>query len=188
MQDYCPACKTPVLPVARFCHACGAPIAGIRPRAAVRRRLLWTTLGSMWVAWGSWAGLASALALRQDDAVVVACWSVLVFNILSVLTGLMCGYPFPVLLGWGYLTVGVLLIIVCEISREVGTAAFVVYAVIALPLTYWATRCRPVLTHPWVCRRYGYLLYGLREPTCPECGLAFDPVKVMEKLPPGGQR
>jgi len=31
---------------------------------------------------------------------------------------------------------------------------------------------------PWVCKRCGYALLGLREPVCPECGEGFDPDKV----------
>lgn len=34
----------------------------------------------------------------------------------------------------------------------------------------------------WVCKGCGYPLLGLVEPTCPECGEAFDPDKVPDAL------
>jgi len=191
MQERCPACRTPVLPVARFCHACGAPIAGVRPRTVARRRLLWIALVSVWLAWASWVAcwvLFFALAQwRHRDASALAAWSMAAFSLLAVLSGLLCGYPGPVLLGWFNFAAATFAAILDEIDSDASGIMAVGYAVITLPLAWWATRRRPVYAHPWLCRRCGYLLYGLQGPTCPECGLPFDPAKIMGKLPPGEQ-
>lgn len=34
---------------------------------------------------------------------------------------------------------------------------------------------------PYICRQCGYLLYGLKDPRCPECGTPFDTWQEMEK-------
>jgi hypothetical protein len=41
--------------------------------------------------------------------------------------------------------------------------------------TFYVLRHPPPITEPWTCAGCGYLLYGLPEPRCPECGRAFDP-------------
>jgi hypothetical protein len=41
--------------------------------------------------------------------------------------------------------------------------------------TVYVLRHPPPIIEPWSCLGCGYLLYGLPEPRCPECGRAFDP-------------
>jgi hypothetical protein len=42
---------------------------------------------------------------------------------------------------------------------------------------WMALRRAPREREPWTCVGCGYLLYGLIEPRCPECGLKFDPAE-----------
>ena len=58
------------------------------------------------------------------------------------------------------------------------------YMIAALPACVYIWRHPPAHKPPWVCADCGYLLFGLTEPRCPECGRAFDPKRVAESSPP----
>jgi hypothetical protein len=49
-----------------------------------------------------------------------------------------------------------------------------VYLAGAAPLSVLAWRRGPEKHHPMMCVKCGYLLYGLTEARCPECGTPFD--------------
>ena len=67
--------------------------------------------------------------------------------------------------------------------EAMGTAFTIAIAVAAR----FAFRYRPRGTEPWTCAGCGgYLLHGLLEPRCPECGLAFDPAEFAADPPPAG--
>lgn len=46
----------------------------------------------------------------------------------------------------------------------------------------WLLMRRPLPLDPASCETCGYLLYGLTEARCPECGTAFDPTRVTQPL------
>jgi hypothetical protein len=54
----------------------------------------------------------------------------------------------------------------------------VIYTVATVPLFWRAFREHPKGPDNSRCQQCGYLLYGLIEPRCPECGTPFDPMAV----------
>jgi hypothetical protein len=64
---------------------------------------------------------------------------------------------------------------------EVTGSGFTIAIAVA---TWFAIRNVPRGSEPWTCSRCGYLLYGLVEPRCPECGQAFDPAEFAGLPPP----
>ena len=58
------------------------------------------------------------------------------------------------------------------------------YAFMTLPWVIQVTRSAPRDHDLWSCVQCGYLLYGLHEPRCPECGTPFDPTLLQETPPP----
>ncbi len=45
-----------------------------------------------------------------------------------------------------------------------------VHLVASVIVTGWLISHPPAQASPWLCQGCGYLLYGVRSPTCPECG------------------
>lgn len=65
-----------------------------------------------------------------------------------------------------------------------------VYLLLALPATWFIDRRLPMTVAPersWHCRNCNYLLVGLSENRCPECGLRFDPADLPATPPAGIQ-
>ena len=58
-----------------------------------------------------------------------------------------------------------------------------VYLLAVIPASIHAWSHPPRLIIPGECERCGYILFGLREPRCPECGLPFDPAAWPEQTP-----
>lgn len=52
--------------------------------------------------------------------------------------------------------------------------------------TWFALRHPPRFVEPWTCIGCGYLLYGLTEARCPECGRPFEPAMFDGRPPPEG--
>jgi hypothetical protein len=52
------------------------------------------------------------------------------------------------------------------------------YLVLAAVLYRRALSALGIERSPWFCKGCGYLLRGLAEPRCPECGTAFDPAEL----------
>lgn len=59
------------------------------------------------------------------------------------------------------------------------------YCVIIAVPTIRAIRRKPDGPPPGTCAGCGYLLHGLPEPRCPECGQPFDPTLARTSGPPG---
>lgn len=53
-----------------------------------------------------------------------------------------------------------------------------VYCAVMTPISILIYRRHQRQGWPWECARCGYLLFGLTEPRCPECGLGFDPASI----------
>ena len=71
-----------------------------------------------------------------------------------------------------------------ELLRVIRSAAIGV--TIYVPWYFFIEKLRPCFRRELgveTCRECGYLLTGLREPRCPECGTAFDPA-LLEKISP----
>lgn len=181
MSDHCPVCKTPQLPVARFCHVCGAPYGGMHPQAPRSRRWLRLSMAAMWAAWGSIVITAVVLGMRAQEWIALCAFAIISLSVLEIVCGLLVGYGAPVLLGWANLTGGFAAIVVTGLAivtwpsaERWGPAAMLaVLALCLLPFVSLSYRRRPSIRNPWLCRKCGYMLYGLTESRCPECGTEF---------------
>ena len=59
---------------------------------------------------------------------------------------------------------------------------FVMFAIIQLAMLYVAHRLGPVVRRlEGKCARCGYMLRGLPEPRCPECGTLFNPADLEKR-------
>ncbi|HEX2971241.1 MAG TPA: hypothetical protein VHP11_02840, partial [Tepidisphaeraceae bacterium] len=59
-------------------------------------------------------------------------------------------------------------------AREPFIAMGAMYILATGPWSWWVGKTLPQQEQFGVCARCGYLLYGLTEPRCPECGTPFD--------------
>lgn len=185
MAQACPRCQTELVAGARFCHQCGRRLeigAG-----NLRARML-----------------RIAMVAAAIDGVVA--WLLLFVVVENVLfTGpilfalgiaLIVG-SWPIRFWWGgmlgamHCGICALLVMLVNLLRlSPGTAKApsivmgAVYLVSALPLAAFAYCNIPAEHDPSRCVKCGYLLYGLSEPRCPECGTAFDLSAVGEPPTP----
>ena len=54
----------------------------------------------------------------------------------------------------------------------------IIYNCSLAPTSWIALRRAPRIHTPGLCKECGYILHGLIEPRCPECGTAFDPATL----------
>lgn len=171
------------MPGSRFCHACGAPLQGTPPRTrigsfvAAVRVLISVSLGA-WI--GGW------IASFADAEAMPACaFLALVVGVVMLGLGLHGRYRWAAVLGathvvlCGYL---VALIALFQWTPDQARNPMLIHGMICLallvPLSIHTWRAAPQDAHPGQCRTCGYLLYGLTEPRCPECGTPFDPTDL----------
>jgi len=60
------------------------------------------------------------------------------------------------------------------------------YVAVMIPVNWKVISRVPRTSSPWECQYCGYLLYGLNEPRCPECGNPFDANSLRDLEPPPG--
>lgn len=141
-------------------------------------------------------GLLTALT-AEALIVLVDVESVLVTGPLMVALGLLILIPAGLSMNWFALGFGVSMVMVSVLffglvlaldwnpsDAEMPFAIMgAVYCFLMAPVASIAVVCRPGCTRyaPGECRRCGYLLYGLPDPRCPECGTPFDPRTVPAK-------
>ncbi len=150
-------------------------------RGRVEPALLW----GLTAAWIGWASCAAALWL----IVFVHVESVLVTGSVIAVSGLIAAYlgrrakyvPLQLL---GFANFGVCLLFFALVyllswnpdeAKDPFTVMGAMYVLTTFPCVLMATINAPRVVDPWVCATCGYLLYGLTEPRCPECGAPFDP-------------
>jgi hypothetical protein len=151
-------------------------------RATVRWSLIVEWLG--WIA----CVIALLLILFYDVESVLATGPIITFfGLCAILLGILGGYLPVILLGAADCAICLLffgLVLTLNWSPREAHLPFaimgIVYTVGTLPAVVWSTWHAPTTGNPWECARCGYLLYGLREPRCPECGTPFSP-SLLEK-------
>jgi hypothetical protein len=190
MADACPICSTPLAADSRFCHKCGVPLTGEAPTTRDRSK---------------WARVARLLAVATWLACVVACILIPAVDIesivatgpiiaaLGVVTGVMARknrLSRTSLIGFvhaGFCLFIFLLIVTLRWGPPQARHPVLIigglYTLACIPLTIWAWFEPSKERSPWVCAGCGYLLRGLTEPRCPECGTAFDPQKLVGPPP-----
>ncbi len=145
------------------------------------RPVLSLGLGAGWAGWGLCELTTVLIATYDVETALVMGPIILLVGVLIVVLALIGGYSLMGLLGGAYCGACVLpALLIAQRNWSPGQAegplAFMglVFTVGSLPLVIAVTRRVPRYTNPWRCAGCGYLLYGLREPRCPECGTPFD--------------
>ena len=112
-----------------------------------------------------------------------------------IFLGLRSCYPWAWYMGIAHSSLFALLFVLVVVNRwspHDAQGPFIgiglIYLVAAAPLTVRAWRSAPVKHHPMMCVKCGYLLYGLTEARCPECGTEFDARLLAGQAPVGDER
>jgi hypothetical protein len=148
-------------------------------------RLLPTLRGGLCAAWMAWAACAVAealIAFYDVESVIVTGPVIALLGLTTVILGFAGRYMALACLGLANILVCILfflLVVILEWGPRDAQHPFAVmgaiYTAATLPVAVWVTRRVPRPVNPWACVHCGYLLYGLRDPRCPECGTPFDP-------------
>jgi hypothetical protein len=179
MAQVCPGCQTELIAGARFCHQCGRRL---RPDSSGRlARLLRLAM----VAAAIDGIVAWLLLFVEVESVLVTGPILCVLGAILVLGSLPIRFRQGWILGAIHCGIcGLLVILVNTLNWGPGHAKIpfinigAIYLVGTLPLARFVYRSVPVEHDPNRCIKCGYLLYGLAEPRCPECGTVFDPTTV----------
>ncbi len=147
-------------------------------------------LAAAWVAWFACA-LAEVLIVFYDvESVIVTGPIILVLGLIGILIARFAGYLALALVCCGNALVCLLffgLVVLLDWSPSEAETPFVVmgllYVVGTLPIVCSLARWAPRALNPWECVNCCYLLYGLAEPRCPECGEPFDPSLLNAECP-----
>jgi len=123
-----------------------------------------------------------AVAALGAKTVVVSGTAIACLGLVVVLFGVLGRYWWAVGVGASYLFVCIVFIAMVNafrLSPRVAYAPFlcagVPYVIGLIAATVAMARREPRTERPWECEGCGYLLVGLNEPRCPECGRWFDP-------------
>lgn len=199
MSDQCRYCRSQLLPQVDTCLVCGACPAEKPWGAAGRPR--WILFGRYLAVFDIFLWLALLLTVTVQDWAsfsVSLVWFVLYGLILTVIGA--AGYCARI--AW----VGICNLLIPAIALLFGLimncygpdsssdllaisifSIVVTYAVVATRTLVWAVYrawYRPLMLHnPWHCDHCGYLLYGLPQPRCPECGEPFHPSELHRRRP-----
>ncbi|MBN1343713.1 MAG: hypothetical protein JXQ73_13580 [Phycisphaerae bacterium] len=135
--------------------------------------------------WLGWAVCMIALLLIifvEVESVLVTGPILMTLGITAAVQGGILRYWPMVLLGLANVGVCLLffgLVVSLGWSPRESEAPFTImgtlFTVASLPFVMWVARHVPRRSDPWRCAECGYLLFGLNEPRCPECGRPFDP-------------
>ncbi len=179
MPDSCPMCGTQLAEGSRFCHKCGVPLSSTAPRrqagspGPITRLLVVATYLFYLVAWLSCWKSAEAAAVLGLFSVGAS----LVLITLAIVNRHRWGWC----LGAAHCGLYVLLmglVVIGSLGPRDAIIPFLsiggIYLVGAIPLSVLAWRQGLKKHHPMTCVNCGYLLYGLTEARCPECGTPFD--------------
>lgn len=182
MPTACTRCRTLLVEGANYCHHCGlrANSASTRGASLVRTIIIAATVVSM-VGWG--------LLFAEVRSVLVTGPIVLVLGLILLIRSIRLHFPSGLALGILHCAVPILLTLLVAAmswSPEESKWPFVgiggLYLAATLPLANAAYWLVPTRRDPNRCVRCGYLLCGLTEPRCPECGTPFNPADV-DQLP-----
>jgi hypothetical protein len=150
-----------------------------------RKRRRWA------VRWARWAALAAAgvcgvaivtVALAGAKTVVFSGPTIAGLGAVVLVLGLLGRYWWAVGIGASHLAICIVFVAMVNVFRLSPRSAYVPFLCVGLPYllgvvgaTIVAARRAPREERPWECEECGYLLVGLSEPRCPECGRGFDP-------------
>jgi hypothetical protein len=145
-------------------------------------RLAAWTLGMLWAASGVCVIAILAVATLGAESVVVCGPIIGTLGSVLIALGGFARYRWAMVLGASHIGICVVFVAMVNLARLSPRSAYVPFLVVGLPYvvgqavaTVAAVRRMPREEQPWVCEGCGYLLVGLSEPRCPECGREFDP-------------
>lgn len=199
MSEQCRYCRSELLPQADTCLVCGA-CPGARGLGVAGR--------PGWILLGRWLGvidvflwLVLLLTVTVQDwasfsAVLV--WFVLYGLILTLIGA--AGYsPRIAWVGICNMLIPAVALFLGLILDKIGPdspsktsviSVVLFYALVSTLMLLWLVYRawhRPLtLRNPWHCDHCGYLLYGLPQPRCPECGQPFHPSELHRRRPVSG--
>jgi hypothetical protein len=177
----CLRCGKPLVGGAAFCHHCGAG-------SASRASKGWLYCGERnFLLLGLFSGLACWLLIWLEvETVLVTAPILTVVGLLLVIAAAMHRHLLGILAGASHIAVCMLcvaLVNTCHWGPRESTEPFLaiggVYLLLSAVLSWRALQTRPVpRADDSRCAKCGYMLCGLPEPRCPECGTPFDPALV----------
>jgi ribosomal protein L40E len=175
MAQVCPRCQAELVAGARFCHQCGRRVqSGASGAFGVIVRIA--------IAAAAVDGLIAWLLLFVKVESVLFTGPILFFlGIILILGSRPVRFWRGGILGVLHCGIFVLLVMLVNLfhwSPDNAKVPFIImggmYLLGTLPLGVFAYRNVPASYDPSRCSRCGYLLYGLTEPRCPECGTPCD--------------
>lgn len=123
-----------------------------------------------------------AVAAVGAKTVVISGTAIVCLGLLVSVFGVLGRYWWAVGLGQSYLLICIIFVVMVNAFRLSPRAAYapflcvgVPYVIVLILATITTARREPRTERPWECEGCGYLLVGLNEPRCPECGRWFDP-------------
>jgi energy-converting hydrogenase Eha subunit E len=137
---------------------------------------------TLWVGWFVCMTALLLIVLVEVESVLVTGPILMTLGIAATVLGGVLRYWRMSLLGLAYIGVCLLffgLVVSLGWGPRESKIPFVamgtLFTIASLPFVVWVARYVPRRTDPWRCKECGYLLYGLTDPRCPECGTPFDP-------------
>ncbi len=163
-------------------------------RRTRRRRFSRPIAWALRVAWAGWLSCAVAeglIVFWDVESVLVTGPIILLLALIGIILAWSAGYRALALLGLANALICLLffsLVISLNWKPPDAKTPFAImgflYTLSTLPIACWLTQRAPGRPNPWECLECGYLLYGLTEPRCPECGRVFDPAVLNTIHPP----
>lgn len=185
MPGLCPMCGTQLAEGSRFCHKCGLPLSSETPPSPPPSRPVRLVRGLMLLSWLTCAAGTLAIPTIGLESIVLSGPFLAGLAFLTLLASLATRNHRASVVGLthvGFCLVIFLLFFALAALRSRMSTMYttvslmgILYTLATVPLTVWAWLVRPDRRNPWVCVRCGYVLRGLTEARCPECGTAFDP-------------
>jgi hypothetical protein len=136
----------------------------------------------LWAASGVCAVATLAVAAMGAETVLVSGPTIAVLGVAVMVLGWVGRYGWAVGLGASHLAICILFVVMVNAFRLSPRSAYAPFLGVGVPyalglaaVTVLASRRSPREERPWECDGCGYLLVGLNEPRCPECGRGFDP-------------
>ncbi len=136
------------------------------------------------------AVVGTVLIVFVDVESVVGTGPILfIFGLLLVVSGAFCRNGYAVGVAISMIAVSLLFFGLVYFLRwsprdaeQPFTVMSIIYVVLMSPLVLIALLQRPRVTRwrPWECQSCGYPLFGLKTPSCPECGTPFDRARIPE--------
>jgi len=135
-----------------------------------------------------------AVATLGAKTVVFSGPAIACLGLVVIVLGVLGRYWWAVGVGVGYLLVCVVFVAMVTAFRLSPDRAYAPFLWVGVPWVIGLIRATAVAAgrapraeRPWECDGCGYLLVGLNEPRCPECGRGFDPRRFAGiAVPTGG--